>query len=85
MKRLRHSTVEPVFGSLIHYYGLRKVSVRGKSGAHKVMVLAACAFNLKKYLKFKPVEVISQAIALEEGHKYAFTNSLLTCSKLFLN
>ena len=59
MKRLRQSTVEPVFGSLIHYYGLRKISVRGKAGAHKVMVLAACAFNLKKYLKFKPVEVVS--------------------------
>lgn len=50
MKRLRHSTVEPVFGSLIHHYGLRKVSVRGKAGANKVMLLAACAFNLKKYL-----------------------------------
>lgn len=84
--RLRHSTIKPVFGSLIQHYGLRKIGVRGKAGAHKLMVLAACAFNLKKYLKFKPVKVISQAIALEEGQKYAFINRLFTFSSmLFLN
>jgi hypothetical protein len=51
MKKLRQSTVEPVFGSLTHYYGLRKIGVLGKPGAHKVMLMAAIAFNLKKYLK----------------------------------
>ena len=51
MKKLRQSTVEPVFGSLTQYYGLRKIGVLGKAGAHKVMLMAAIAFNLKKYLK----------------------------------
>lgn len=51
MKKLRQSTVEPVFGSLTSYYGLRKIGVLGKAGAHKVMLMAAIAFNLKKYLK----------------------------------
>ncbi|MGI4749888.1 MAG: transposase [Janthinobacterium lividum] len=51
MKKLRQSTVEPVFGSLTQYYGLNKIGVLGKAGAHKVMLLAAVAFNLKKYLK----------------------------------
>ncbi len=51
MKKLRQSTVEPVFGSLTQYYGLSKISVLGKAGAHNVMLLAAIAFNLKKYLK----------------------------------
>ncbi|RZK31296.1 MAG: hypothetical protein EOO61_18205 [Hymenobacter sp.] len=51
MKKLRQSTVEPVFGSLTQYYGLSKIGVLGKAGAHKVMLLAAIAFNLKKYLK----------------------------------
>lgn len=44
------------------------------------MLLAATAFNLKKYLKFKPLAVISQAIALQKepektflGHYTAFT------------
>ncbi|MGA9649850.1 IS1182 family transposase [Pedobacter sp.] len=51
MKKLRQSTVEPVFGSLTQFYGLRKIGVLGKLGAHKVMLMAAIAFNLKKYLK----------------------------------
>jgi len=51
MKKLRQSTVEPVFGSLTQFYGLRKIGVLGKAGAHKVILIAAIAFNLKKYLK----------------------------------
>ena len=51
MKNLRQSTVEPVFGSLTQFYGLRKIGVLGKAGAHKVVLMAAIAFNLKKYLK----------------------------------
>ena len=51
MKNLRQSTVEPVFGSLSQFYGLRKIGVLGKAGAHKVMLMASIAFNLKKYLK----------------------------------
>ncbi|MCF2501372.1 IS1182 family transposase [Dyadobacter chenhuakuii] len=51
MKQTRQSTVEPVFGSLIHYYGLSKINVLGKSAAHKVVLMAATCFNLKKYLK----------------------------------
>lgn len=51
MKNLRQSKVEPVFGSLTQFYGLRKIGVLGKPGAHKVMLMAAIAFNLKKYLK----------------------------------
>ena len=51
MKKLRHSTVEPVFGSLTQLYGLRKIGVLGKAGAHKVMLMAAIAFNLKEYAK----------------------------------
>ncbi|MGI4804472.1 MAG: transposase [Janthinobacterium lividum] len=51
MKKLRQSKVEPVFGSLTQYYGLRRIGVLGRAGAHKVMLMAAIAFNLKKYLK----------------------------------
>lgn len=48
---LRMHTVEPVFGSLQQYYGLRRIYVRGKNSAYKVMLMSACAFNLKKWLK----------------------------------
>jgi len=65
MKNLRQSTVEPVFGSLTQFYGLRKIGVLGKAGAQKVMLMAAIAFNLKKYLKKgggKPSLVILKTI-----------------------
>lgn len=65
MKKLRQSTVEPVFGSLTQYYGLRRIGVLGKAGAHKVMLMAAIAFNVKKYLKKggrKPFQAFFEAI-----------------------
>ena len=48
---LRMHTVEPVFGSLQQYYGLRRMNVRGKNNASKVMLMSAAAFNLKKWMK----------------------------------
>lgn len=48
---LRMHTVEPVFGSLQQYYGLRRMNVRGKNSASKVMLMSAAAFNLRKWVK----------------------------------
>jgi len=47
----RMHTVEPVFGSLQQYYGLRRMNVRGRNSANKVMLMSAAAFNLKKWMK----------------------------------
>ena len=52
MKGKRQSTVEPVFGTLTQFMGLRKINTIGLGQANKVMHLAAIAYNLKKYLKF---------------------------------
>ncbi|CAZ97556.1 Conserved hypothetical protein [Zobellia galactanivorans] len=52
MKGKRQSTVEPVFGTLTQFMGLRKVNTIGLEQANKVMHLSAIAYNLKKYLKF---------------------------------
>jgi transposase len=52
MVRLRHGTIEPVFGNLINYYGLRKINTKGIRCAHKCMLMSAIAFNLKKLMKF---------------------------------
>jgi hypothetical protein len=41
MRRLRQRTIEPVFGSLLPHYGMRRVNTRGRSIAHKTMVLTA--------------------------------------------
>ncbi|UOR00022.1 transposase [Hymenobacter sp. 5317J-9] len=63
-RRLRQSTVEPVFGHLLHHYGLRRMNVRGQAGAHKTMLLTAAAYNLKKLLKYRPQRQLSLAVAL---------------------
>jgi len=64
MRRKRQSTVEPVFGTLIHHYGLRRVGTRGKASAQKTMLLAAIAYNLKKLLKHHPRKSCAIALAL---------------------
>ena len=63
MRRVRQSTVEPVFGNLIHHYGLRRLNVRGHAGAQKTMLLTAVAYNLKKLLKYRPQQHLSLAVA----------------------
>jgi hypothetical protein len=52
-KTLRQSTVEPVFGTLINFMGMRKINTRGIYNANKVMLMAAIAYNLKKLLKYQ--------------------------------
>lgn len=52
MKVKRSSTVEPVFGTLTQFMGLRKVFTKGIKQAQKVMFMSAIAYNLKKYIKF---------------------------------
>lgn len=59
-KYLRSSTVEPVFGSLTQFYGMRKVNTIGINQANKAMLMAGAAYNLKKYLKFIEKKVISK-------------------------
>ena len=65
MKKKRQSTVEPVFGTLINFLGLRKINVRGQAGAHKVMTMAAIAYNIKKLLKFFSTKAIAHYKAIE--------------------
>jgi transposase len=59
MKGKRQSTVEPVFGTLKEFMGLRKVNTIGIKQANKCMHLAAIAYNLKKYLKATTLKVKS--------------------------
>lgn len=65
MKRKRSSTVEPVFGTLTQFMGLRKINTIGINQANKVMHLSAIAYNLKKFLKFtnKLVNTNKQRVA----------------------
>jgi transposase len=52
-KTVRQSTVEPVFGTLINFLGMRKINTRGIENANKAMLMAAIAYNLKKVLKYQ--------------------------------
>lgn len=61
MKGKRQSTVEPVFGTLTQFMGMRKINTIGLKQANKVMHLSAMAYNLKKYLKFIQKRVKSGA------------------------
>ena len=72
MKGKRQSTVEPVFGTLTQFLGMRKVNTIGIKQANKVMLLVAMAYNLKKYLKF--TTKITQSIA---------KSGIAFCSQLF--
>ncbi|WP_256935345.1 transposase [Olleya sp. HaHaR_3_96] len=87
MKGKRQSTVEPVFGTLTQFMGLRKINTIGIKQANKVMHLSAIAYNLKKYLKFVQKLTKSEGKALgvlffEIMALYKATNFHLSVSKL---
>ena len=64
MKGKRQSTVEPVFGTLTQFMGLRKINTIGIKQADKCMLLAGVAYNLKKYLKFSHKSIKTKAASL---------------------
>jgi len=76
MKKLRQSRVEPVFGTLTQFLGMRKVNTRGIHQANKVMLMAAIAYNLKKFLKFteNKMEIKASTTCFFELVKIMFEN-----------
>ena len=66
MVRVRAGTVEPVFGNLINHYAMRKINVKGIAGAHKCMLMAATAFNLKKLMKFLSKKQTTKVAELQQ-------------------
>jgi len=71
-KYIRSSTVEPVFGSLTQFFGMRKVNTIGLKQANKVMMMAGTAYNLKKYLKFIDKKVKSKVKEVKASLKHFF-------------
>ena len=66
LKVKRSATVEPVFGTLTEFMGMRKVNTRGITNANKGMLMAATAYNPKKFLKFIKKDVRSAALSAEK-------------------
>jgi hypothetical protein len=50
--KLRGKTVEPVWGTLLYFRGLKKVYTKGNYLANKQVLMAAAAHNLKKLMGF---------------------------------
>jgi transposase len=65
MKIKRSSTVEPVWGTLINFLGMRRINARGLDAANKVLVLASVCYNLKKWMKFIMKIKSPQVIAIQ--------------------
>lgn len=77
MKRRRHATVEPVFGVLTQYLGMRKVMTKGIHNCNKQFIMAAIAYNLKKYLKFEH--------KLPQSGKGALLSALIDLFRLYID
>ena len=67
MKKLRHSTVEPVLGTLINFMGMRRIWTRGLESANKFMIGAAIAYNLKKWLNYQGKKSKNSCDGSKEG------------------
>ena len=57
--RLRGATVEPVWGTLLHFRRLNKVYTKGNDLANKQVLMAATAYNLKKLMGFETIKRIA--------------------------
>ena len=73
MKRKRSSTVEPVWGTLINFTGMKRLNARGIKAANKMLLLAATVYNLKKWLRFTAPDIITKAAQMmTPGYRKAF-------------
>lgn len=78
MKKLRSSTVEPVIGTLVNFLGMRRVNTRGIVQSNKCMLMAAVAYNLKKWMQFTRRKVNVKAAAMLETAAATALGSLNT-------
>ena len=70
----RGKIVEPVLGTLLNYMNLRRLNARGIKQANKHVMMAALAYNLKKYLKFTAKKASGMVMALQREHFSLPTN-----------
>lgn len=71
MKRKRSSTLEPVWGTLINYTGMKRLNARG--------LRAATVYNLKKWLRFTTLHSNIKALKLAKATCRKGISFLLNC------
>jgi transposase len=77
--RLRGSTVEPVWGTLLNFRCLRKIYTKGNDLANKQVLMAAAAYNLKKFMNFRSIKpAISVAKLAVLSKKSIILSEILT-------
>lgn len=71
MKSHRQSVVEPVFGVLTQFMGIRKLYTKGIRNAYKQMLMAAAAYKLKKLLKHAkpPIKSVANIKVLSQSRQ----------------
>jgi transposase len=84
MSRIRSRTVEPVLGTLLNFTGMRRVNTRGIKGAEKHVLMAALAYNLKKYLKFIRSKSITGSAGMKKGSEASFLKNITDLLKRIL-
>ena len=87
MKVKRSATVEPVWGTLINFTGMKRINPRGLSAANKCLIMAAACYNLKKWMKHILKDTNAQLQPLnKEGTNtlHQLLNTLLQLNKDYL-
>ena len=74
IRQLRSSTVEPVLGTLVNFFAMRRVNTRGIKQASKCIIMSAVAYNLKKLLKWQSRKIKVIAMAKMKEIKNALEN-----------
>ncbi len=74
--RLRKLTVEPVWGTLLHFQRMKKVYTKGNDLANKQLLMATAAYNLKKFMNFNSTKNIKIAVM---AMKNSAAKSVSTC------
>jgi hypothetical protein len=76
--RLRSATVEPVWGTLLHFRKLKKVYTKGNALAHKQVLMASAAYNLKKLMSFRNIKSVANVMKnMVADVKSRFSNQIL--------
>ena len=83
MSRIRSRTVEPVLGTLVNFLNMKKTNSRGMAQANKHVLMAAMAYNLKKYLKFAKKQLKSAAMEMGLALKNDFNSLKMALFGLF--
>lgn len=89
--KIRSKTVEPVLGTLLNFMGMRRVNTRGIKQANKQIIMAAMAYNLKKYMKFITKKVVQNCMVILQEKLNPKTllhlapKNLFVCSLLYRN